>query len=283
MKRLTGRLLLGHGALSRPGVLALAWIVAAAALGASPASADDPKAREIMRKVNDRDDGDNQTNDLEMTLIDKSGNQRLRAIKAFSKDRGKDTLSISFFLSPADVKDTGFLTYDYDESGKDDDQWLYLPALRKTKRIASSDKSGSFMGSDFNYSDMTEPDLEDYDYTLKREVEVDGHKTWEIEGVPRGDAIADETGYSKGVAWVRQDNLVVIRAVRWVYKSNRMKFMQITKLDQIDGIWTPLEMRMDTREGRDVVHSTVLKFNNVKYNQKLTEDFFSVRQLEKGP
>lgn len=263
--------------------LMIALVFTLGPLGASMARADDPKAREIMRKVNNRDDGDNLINDLEMILIDKSGNQRLRQIKGYSKDKGKDTLSISFFLSPADVKDTGFLTYDYDESGKDDDQWLYLPALRKTKRIASSDKSGSFMGSDFNYSDMTEPDLEDYDYTLKREVDVDGHKTWEIEAVPRSDKIADETGYSKGVAWVRHDNLVIIRAVRWVYKSNRMKFMQIAKLEQIDGIWTPLEMRMDTREGRDVVHSTVLKFSNVKYNQSLTEDFFSVRKLEKGP
>ena len=61
-----------------------------------------------------------------------------------------------FFLSPADVKDTGFLTYDYDEEGRDDDQWLYLPALKKTKRIASGDKSGSFMGSDFTYADMTD-------------------------------------------------------------------------------------------------------------------------------
>ena len=52
------------------------------------------------------------------------------------------------------MKNTGFLTYDYDASGKDDDQWLYLPALGKTKRIASSDQSGAFMGSDFNYSDL---------------------------------------------------------------------------------------------------------------------------------
>jgi hypothetical protein len=247
------------------------------------AGADDPKARDIMRRVNDRDDGDNRTSELEMILIDKAGNQRVRLLKNFGKDKGKDSLSIIFFVSPADVKDTGFLTYDYDASGKDDDQWLYLPALKKTKRIASEDKSGSFMGSDFNYSDMTEPDLEKYDYTLKREVEVDGVKTWEIESVPRSDAIADETGYSKSVGWVRQDNLMLIRAVSWVYKSSRVKFMQIRKLEKIDGIWTPLEMEMDTREGRDTVHKTVLRFKNVRFNQPLSEDYFTVRQLEKGP
>jgi hypothetical protein len=101
--------------------------------------------------------------------------------------------------------------------------------------------------------------------------------------VPRKEETADETGYSKGVVWVRQDNYVVVRAVRWVYKSSRMKFMQVKKLEQVDGIWTPLEMEMVTREGRDTVHATVLRFENVRYNQKLSEDFFTVRQLEKGP
>ena len=273
-----------HAFLARPGAVALAVLLGAVSAGVAPSAfADDAKAREIMKKVNDRDDGDNQTSELEMVLIDKAGGQRVRSLKSAGKDKGKDSLSIIFFASPADVKDTGFLTYDYDQSGKDDDQWLYLPALRKTKRIASEDKSGSFMGSDFNYSDMTKPDLEKFDYTLKREVEVEGQKTWEIEAVPRTDATADETGYSKGVAWVRQDNYIAIRAVRWVYKSNRMKFLQIKKLEKIDGIWTVLEMEMDTREGKETVHKTLLHFKNVHYNQPLNEEFFTVRQLEKGP
>jgi hypothetical protein len=266
-------------------LLALSAAIALLGLPAAsaPARADDAKAREIMRMVNDRDDGDNQTADLEMVLIDKAGNRRLRALKRFSKDKGRDSLSILFFVSPADVKDTGFLTYDYDQSGKDDDQWLYLPALRKTKRIASEDKSGTFMGSDFNYSDMTKPDLEKYDYTLKREVDVEGVKTWEIESVPRAETTSAETGYSKSVAWVRQDNYISIRAVRWVHKSTRMKFFQLKKLERIDGIWTPLELDMDTREGRETVHRTVLSFRNVHYNQPLNEEFFTIRQLEKGP
>ncbi|HAK59466.1 MAG TPA: outer membrane lipoprotein-sorting protein, partial [Nitrospiraceae bacterium] len=108
------------------------------------ARADDPKARAIMQKVDDRDDGDNGTSSLEMILIDKHGSKRIRKISGFMKDFGEDTYRLMFFLHPVDVKDTGFLTYDYDAADKDDDQWLYLPALRKTKRIASSDKSGSF-------------------------------------------------------------------------------------------------------------------------------------------
>ena len=145
-------------------------------LNASSLLADDPKARRIMQKVEDRDDGDNSTSDMEMILIDKNKKKRIRKIKVYTKDKGKDTLRLMFFQYPADVKDTGFLTYDYDNPDKDDDQWLYLPALRKTKRIASSDKSGSFMGSDLNYSDMTKRNLEDYDFTLMKEMEVRGKK-----------------------------------------------------------------------------------------------------------
>ena len=131
-------------------------LIVAAILGFSAAAAlaDDPEARAIMEKVDARNDGDNQVSDMEMILIHKKGKKRIRRIHTFSKDRGEDTLKLMFFQYPADVRGTAFLTFDYDNPDKDDDQWLYLPALRKTKRIASTDKSGSFMGSDLTYSDM---------------------------------------------------------------------------------------------------------------------------------
>ena len=116
--------------------------------------------RDVMEKVINRDNGDHKTADMEMVLIDKNGSKRTRKIQAYSREFDEGRYSILFFLEPADVKNTGFLTLDYKEAKKDDDQWLYLPALRKTKRIAGSDQSGSFMGSDFNYSDMTEADID---------------------------------------------------------------------------------------------------------------------------
>ena len=238
--------------------------------------------REVMQKVNDRDDGDNQVTELEMVLIDKKGKKRIRSIRSFRKDYGKDSKTIMFFLTPADMKNSAFLTFDYDQSGKDDDQWLYLPALRKTKRIAGSDQSGAFMGSDFNYSDMSSPDLDDFTYKIMKETEIKGVKTWQIESKPKTPDISEETGYSKSVAWVRQDNFMTIRAVRWVYKSKRMKFMQIKKLKQIDNIWVSMEMEMKTKEGRATVHSTVLYFNEIKFNQKLSDSMFTTRRLEKG-
>ena len=246
------------------------------------AQQDDPKARAIMRKVIDRDEGKSMISSMEMVLIDKRKNKRVRKLKNYRLEKGKDTLSLAFFLSPADVKGTGFLTYDYDAEGKDDDQWLFLPALRKTKRIASSDKSGSFMGSDFNYSDMTSPDLSDFVYKLVKEVDVDGKKTWQIETTPRDEKIAEESGYSKSVSWIRQDNHVMIRGIRWVYKSRRVKYFQIKALEQIKGIWVASQMQMVTREGKDTIHATLLTQSDIEINPKISEGFFTVRQLEKG-
>ena len=239
--------------------------------------------REIMEKVNARDEGDRSTGEMEMILIDKKGKKRVRKLKTFGRKKDKDTLSLMFFLSPADVKNTGFLTYDYNESGKDDDQWLYLPALRKTKRIAAGDKSGSFMGSDLNYSDMTTPDLDLYDYTLMKETEVRGNKVWQIKAVPKSKDEAKKSGYSKSVIFIRQDNYVMIRAVRWVYKKRRNKYLDVKKLEKIDGIWVSTEMHVTTKTGKKTLHKTILKQKNISFNQdEVNADLFTVRRLEKG-
>lgn len=244
--------------------------------------ADDARAREIMQKVEDRDDGDNQVADLEMILIDKNGKQRVRKMRQFSKDKGEDKQNLIFFVHPADVKDTGFLTYDYDDADKDDDQWLYLPALRKTRRIATSDKSGSFMGSDFNFSDMTSRNLEDYDFKLLKEGKVGDARVWMIEALPRSQEIIDETGYEKSVAFVRQDNYVVVRAINWIEGGSELRYLDVKKLELIEGIWVGTEVTMTTKKGKETRHKTILRTSNIKFNQPREESFFSVRQLEKG-
>lgn len=246
------------------------------------AFADDPKAWAIMEKVDARDDGDNMTADMEMILIDKRGKKRVRRIHAINKDKGEDTLKLMFFLEPADVKDTAFLTYDYEDADKDDDQWLYLPALRKTKRIASSDKTSSFMGSDFSYADMTKRALENYKYKLLKEMDVRGQKTWLIESLPRNKRVIDQYGYTRSVLFVRQDNFVVVRAVHWVKEGKRLKYMDVKKLEFIDHIWQSTEIHMTTKKTKHTLHKTIMKWHNVKFNQKLDEDMFTVRRIEKG-
>lgn len=244
--------------------------------------ADEPKAREIMRKVEDRDDGDNMTSDMEMILIDTNKKKRIRKISSFSKDKGKDSQRLIFFIHPPEVKNTGLLTYDYDAPDRDNDQWLYLPELKKTKRIASSDKNSSFMGSDLNYSDMTSKDLEDYDFSMVKEDVVNGHKVWLIQSVPRSKDVIEETGYKKSILFIRQDNYFVLRAVNWVDEGNYLKYMEAVDVKQIDGIWMAGEIHMTKKRGKKTVHKTILKFHNIKFNQNLDDDLFTIRTLEKG-
>jgi len=238
-------------------------------------------AEEIAQKVDERDTGDNSTFDMEMILIDKHDNQRRRTMKNFMKKRGEDELKLLFFVTPADVANTAFLTYDY-AGDRDDDQWLYLPALKKTKRIASSDKSGSFMGSDFSYSDMTKRNIDDYKYRLAKEQELNGHRVWVMETEPKTKKVMDETGYKKSWMFVRQDNYVVVRALHVLTEGGKTKYMEVKKLEQIDGIWVATEIEMKTTKGKERLHSTILRQSNVKFGQDLSEDFFSIRTLEKG-
>jgi hypothetical protein len=249
-------------------------------------AADDPDARAIMERVDARDDGDNRTADMQMILIDKKGAERRRQLGTFIKDKGEDTLRLMFFLEPADVRNTGFLTWDYDDAAKDDDQWLYLPALKKTKRIASSDKSNAFMGSDLNYSDMTSRNLEDFDfqfYKKRKEMEIEGKKVWVIEAIPRSKKIIDETGYKKSLLFVRDDIDFVVRGINWEKSGDYIKYMEIKKLEKIDGIWVATETHVKKTLNKKAVHRTVLRLRDIKFNQPLEEAFFSTRQLEKGP
>ena len=244
--------------------------------------ADDPKAREIMEKVDARYDGDTVSQDMIMILIDKNKNKRVRQIMSYSKDFGVDEHRIMFFKSPSDVKNTAFLTYDYDDSKKDDDQWLYLPALKKTKRIPSSDKSSSFMGSDFSYSDMTDKDLDDYDFKLLKESKVKDDKVWIIESIPRTKDVIDETGYIKGIVVVRQDNYMIRRAIYTLKNKAKKKYLDVSKMHKQDKIWVVDEMKMISKRGKKVTHKTVLQFKNTLLNKELPDNMFTTRRLEKG-
>ncbi len=245
-------------------------------------SAGDQTARQIMQKVEDRDDGDHMTSEMLMVLIDKNDKQRKKVFHNFSKDFGPDSKRIMFVKSPAQIKNTGFLTLDYDDESKDDDQWLFLPAVGKTKRIALSDKSSSFMGSDLNYSDMTSRNLEDYNYKLLKESTIKGNEVWLIQSTPKSKAIAEEIGYSKVILAVRKDNYVVIKAKMWTVDGGYTKFMNIQKLEEIDGIWVITQNHIVKKRGKTTIHQTLLKLSNIKFNQTLDDAVFTIRRLEKG-
>lgn len=260
------------------------WVISLllVAFGGFTSYAEEPlTALEIMRAVEDRDDGDQVTQKMDMILIDRRENQRKRTLSTFRKKIGEDTYSILFFLEPADVRGTAFLTWDYHAYDKHDDQWLYLPALRKTKRIASGNKSGSFMGSDFSYSDMSSLPLSRYQFNIMKETMVKQQAVWQIEALPNEEEMK-RTGYNRSILFVLQDNFVVVRAVHWLRKGDITKYLEVKELQQIDGIWVATQIQMTSRKGREVRHRTIIFNRDTRFDQPMQDAWFTMRQLEKG-
>jgi len=154
-------------------------------VAAAPAMGAPPDADGILGRVRDRNDGDDVYSDLKLVLIDEKGGTRVRELLYLQRDYGRDEKLTLYFTEPSDVKGVAFQSVTYDEKlGKDDDQWIYLPAFRQIRRIASADKRGSFMGSEYAYIDMEKLRVADYRQKLVGEEVVLGQPCWVIERIP---------------------------------------------------------------------------------------------------
>ena len=216
-----------------------------------------------------------------MTILDNRGRERVRKIAQVTKlyDQGHTEKKMIRFLEPADVKGTGLLTFDYKE--KDDDMWLYMPALRKTRRIISSEKAKSFMGSEFSYADMTPPVLDDFNFNLLGEEDVNGARCWKIEMVPRDDDIADENGFSKRISWIGKDNFVLRRAIYYDLDEELHKELTIhefRELDKKNHKFRPIHLGMENKQnGR----KSILRIDEIVFNPNIKDEFFTTRYLER--
>lgn len=250
-------------------------------MSAFMASAELPEidAHQVAVNADERDDGDDEVADLEMILTNDKGQERNRKVVAYRKDYGKDSKLVMFFKEPADVKDTAFLSWNYDDESKDDDQWLYLPAADKTRRISSGKKKDYFMGTDFTYDDMSKRNVEDYTYTHLGAEPVDGIECYHIELLPKSPETAKKTGYGRAEMWVRPDIWMPIKGKFFDEKLNFLKELTVTDIQQIDGIWTAHALKMVNEKEK---HTTVFKFSNVKHNTGLDDEMFSERRMTKG-
>jgi len=252
---------------------------------AFPALAEELNAYDIIRKADERYTGDSSRSDAKLILIDRKGRERVRDLNMYSLDQKAMEKSIVFFRSPADVAGTSYMNYDYDD-GRDDDSWLYLPALKQVRRVASGDRSGSFMGSDFTYSDINGVTIDWYNYRMLDEnAEAGGESAWLIESTPKeeyADKVRDETGYEKSHLWIRKDNFVQVQGKIWVSKGKRIKYFSATELKEIDGIWTPMRLQMITARNGEQEHASVFDFSEVVYNEHTDEDLFTTQAMQRG-
>ena len=245
------------------------------AIGFSPEiTGQSLSGKQIIEKVYNRPAGDDQTSDLTMTLINKSGDQRVRKIKQFTKDLGNLEKSIMFFLSPADVKNTSFMSWAYD-SDQSDDQWIYLPALKKTKRISSDSKSDYFMGSDFTYDDLGDRKLEDDTHKLLREETLDGKECYVVESLSKD----EDYMYSKTLVWVNKSNFIGVQKEFYDEDEDLLKVLAIKEVKEISGIWVITNSEMKNVQKN---HRTTMVLNNIQINTGMSESKFSERMMMRG-
>lgn len=240
-------------------------------------------AAEIMKKVDDRYTGDTSSSDGTLVLIDKRDRQRVRELKMYSIENDEVDKSILFFRSPSDVKNTAYMSFDWKDDAKEDDSWLFLPALQKINRVASSDESGAFMGSDFSYADINGLDYPDFSYSMENPSDpVDGKDCWVIKSTPINASVIDDTGYTESVSWVRKDIYMIVKAVIQVEKGKRTKYFSATDINEIDGIWTAQTLQMVTTRRDKREHSSVFKINNIEYNKGVDESLFDTQAMQRG-
>ena len=241
-----------------------------------------PSAREIMDKVTTTRKLDGSEAVIKMTVLGEGGQAREREISMATKlyDGGKTEKRIYRFLSPADVQGTGILVYDYE--AKPDDVWIYLPALRKTRRVVSNQRSQSFMGSEFSYGDLNIPSLDDFDYTLVKEEASGGEPCYVIDLVPKSKEIADAEGYSKKTYWVSKAKMAVVRGLYYDKDGKLLKELiaqDIKLLDPKNKRYRAMHMEMINKQnGRKSVFET----KKVAFSPSTKDDYFTTAYLERS-
>ncbi len=230
--------------------------------------------REIMVMVDEREDGYSRKSEITMTLVNKRNRQRVRKISNLTREYGEDSKSIMMFNHPADVKGTGFLSWEYDVKDKEDARWLYMPALKKTRRISGSSDNDYFMGSDFTYDDLGDRSVDEDTHKLLGEKDCNDHTCWVVESTPEG----EDEAYTKRISYVSKA-LKMFMKVEYYNKLGLMKTLHFENIEKIDGIWTAQKLIMDNSSNK---HKTVIEFSDIKYNIEIEDDMFTVSTIRRG-
>ena len=262
----------------------LAALLAAAALAAAARGepAPRPEGVEVARRINARDEGRHVSRTARWELVDRQGGRRTRETRVFRKTDAAGKRSVLFFLAPQNLRDTAFLTVDFAEPGREDDQWLYLPAARKVRRVSATDRGESFLGSDLSYEDVkleTQVGLGDYRWTTLGEEEVDGRACLAVEAVPVDEKTARELGYGRVLLSVDAELWMVRRAEYWDPGGRPLKTAHLTDIRLVDGIWTVHRVEVANAV---TGHRTILSFHDVDYASPVDDDLFTERALVRG-
>lgn len=262
------------------------------AIACPTATAGDGRA--IIQAVLDRDDGDTEVGRVTLSTcpIVKKGkkyvctaNPRVKVMDMIRKDfgpRGKDKKTVTIVIQPAGEKGIGFLQYDYDQKGKETDQWLYLSALGKVKRIVSGSenepKTGSFFGSEFSYEDMEEKHIDDYTYTVLGTEKVRGVACTVVQSVPTPDR-ARKSNYSKALDWVDESRDIILKTLLYNRQGKKVKRIYFGNYKTVDNILVPMAILAYNLENS---RRTRMTYDKIALNVKVGDEFLTQRTLTDG-
>ncbi len=241
----------------------------------STALADAARGLEIATAVDEQNDGFvDTTSTMLMTLINRSGKKSERKMRALTLEvPGDGDKSMSIFDQPADVRGTASLTHSH--SVKADDQWLYLPALKRVKRISSKNKSGPFMGSEFAFEDISSQEVDKYTYEYLGEDEIDGIKVFKIESKPA----YKHSGYTRLINWIDQERMIVLKVEYFDRKNSPLKVLTFTDHQQyLDKFWRAGTLEMNNLQTKK---STVIEFSDYEFQTGLTDKDFNSSALKR--
>ena len=241
-----------------------------------------PGGDEIARHINARDEGIAVARQLKMEMTDRHGKVRIRETRAFRKYFGDEKRTAIFYLKPKNIKDTAFLTYDYADKEKDDDQWLYLPAMRKVRRISASDRGDYFLGTDLSYEDIkleTRVSIKDYTRKTIGEDEVDGFHCYVVEETAIDEDTAEELGHLRRESCVDDTIWIVRRSQFWDLQNKPLKTTYFRDISKVQGFWTAHKIDV---ENHKTGHHTVFTFSEVDYNEGVNDRVFTQNALKRG-
>jgi len=252
----------------------MAAALAAACAAALPAQATG-EAEAIVRASRDRIKADTVSTRSRMLIAAKDGTTTERLVDQYSQDGPQGKRAMIVFQKPASVAGTRFLVVE--NPGRDDDRWIFLPSLGKVRRIASGEGSGTFMGTDFTYDDISSADRDPGkdEHSLLRSEELAGADCWVIESRPRDSGYQ----YSKMVSWIDKATRIGRRIELYDRKGALLKIVETGRIEKIQGRLTPLSTKMSNVQAKT---STTIEVEILKYDEKIPEGVFTPRYLETG-
>lgn len=263
-------------------IFTLSSILITGALFSQGLSAQSLTGYDIIKKANEVPEAKTASSTATLTIHSKKGNDRIREVIMKSKDYGDVTKEVIVFTTPKDVSGTGYLMFEYEEDSngnkKDSDNWLYMPAMKKTRRIASSgsESEGSFMGTDFTYQDMNDRAISKYDYKLLGEESVDGTECYKVECISKAHTEKDP----RYISYIGKADFILRKCEFYDRQDTLHRILTCSDFTTIKGYTTATKMKMENVQTG--TWSTIETKNIVYDANDIDDSLFTVAALEKG-